>query len=555
MRVGYSYLRYSSPAQEDGDSIRRQTALTRAWCEKHGVTLDTTTTYTDRGKSAYHGRHRESGVLANFLADVEAGRIPRGSVLVVENLDRISRENPWDAVPLLCGIVNAGISVVTLSPSEVVYERGRDLTGLLLAVVEFGRGHSESASKADRLTAVWDEKKKQARNGGSIVTRRVPGWTKVVEGKIVPIGSRVKIIRQVFAWACEGVGLSVIVKRLTEKKVEPFGRSKAWSKAYLHKIIAGRAVLGEYQPIKNGQPDGEVIPGYYPVVIDEATWHRAQGALASRKDGKGRIGQKVACLFSGLLRDARSGSKMLIAWQSQGSGNGKRRRRVLLSADAMEGRCSSVSFPHDDVFEPEILRRLREVSVADVTGGPAEVESSKLAAERTGVEARIRTIEEQMEDTGAEVDCAPLVRLLRKLETRRQELLKQEAAARQKEANPTGAAWREARTLLDVARDETSRLRLRSLLRTAIEEVYVLVVRRTACLRLAAVQVFFRTGGVRHYLIGYKAAGRGREGDCWSLSFADALGGDDLDLRRADHVNRLLRVLESIDLSALPKSE
>src|SRR5262245_13937593 len=131
MRIGYSYLRYSSPQQGDGDSIRRQTKGTVEWCKRHDVQLDTTRTYQDRGRSAYHGRHRKAGgALAAFLGDVETGQIPSGSVLVVENLDRLSRKNPWQAVPLLCSLVNAGISVVTLSPGEVVYERGNDLTAL-----------------------------------------------------------------------------------------------------------------------------------------------------------------------------------------------------------------------------------------------------------------------------------------------------------------------------------------------------------------------------------------------------------------------------------------
>src|SRR4051794_16663450 len=99
MQTGYSYLRYSSPQQGDGDSIRRQTKITADWCKRHDVQLDTSRTYLDRGRSAYHGRHRQKGgALAAFLAEVEAGHISRGSILILENLDRLSRENPWDAI-------------------------------------------------------------------------------------------------------------------------------------------------------------------------------------------------------------------------------------------------------------------------------------------------------------------------------------------------------------------------------------------------------------------------------------------------------------------------
>ena len=123
-RIAYSYLRYSSPQQGDGDSVRRQTAAAAAWCKRHpNVRLDLDKRMEDRGYSASDGSHIEKGALGQFLAAVAAGDITPGSILIVENLDRLSREDPWDAIPMLCKLVNAGITVVTLAPSEFTYER------------------------------------------------------------------------------------------------------------------------------------------------------------------------------------------------------------------------------------------------------------------------------------------------------------------------------------------------------------------------------------------------------------------------------------------------
>src|SRR5262249_37933448 len=123
MRTGYSYLRYSSPAQREGDSVRRQTTNAAAWCKRHNVALDDKRNYLDEGKSAYHGKHRQDGgALKAFLDDIKRGAIKAGSVLIIESLDRLSRENPWDAVPLLCEIVNAGVDVAALSPSEMLFK-------------------------------------------------------------------------------------------------------------------------------------------------------------------------------------------------------------------------------------------------------------------------------------------------------------------------------------------------------------------------------------------------------------------------------------------------
>ncbi len=49
MPTAYSYLRFSSVEQAKGDSIRRQTEATVAWCERNRVGLDHTLTLRDEG--------------------------------------------------------------------------------------------------------------------------------------------------------------------------------------------------------------------------------------------------------------------------------------------------------------------------------------------------------------------------------------------------------------------------------------------------------------------------------------------------------------------------
>jgi DNA invertase Pin-like site-specific DNA recombinase len=545
-RLGYSYLRYSSPQQGDGDSVRRQTKLAAEWCKCHGVTLDTHRAYQDHGRSAYHGRHRKAGgALAAFLAEVEAGQIPAGSVLIVENLDRLSRENPWDAVPLLCNIVNAGISVVTLSPSETLYERGRDLTALVLAVVEFGRGHSESESKARRMAEVWGERRRRTREEGAVMTGRLPAWIEERGGKLRLVPSRAAVVRRMFQMALEGKGLTRIVGEL--KGTPAWGRSGAWSKAYVHKILSGEAVLGVYQPTRGGKPDGDPLPHYFPQVVDEVTWDRVQVLLAGRKDKRGPVGKKVATLFGGLLWDARTRGRMQIAWQTRGPKGKRSKRRVLVPAGAMEGREACVSFPNE-VFEGAVLRLLSEVSVKSVLGKEPAGDTGALAAELAAVEARLRQLEEALQDV--DEDAPTLARVVARLDERRRSLQKKHAEARQKEASPQAAAWAEARTLFEVAKDEATRLRLRDLLRQIIDEVRVLVVPRRSH-RLCAVQVFFKGDGHRDYLIHYQAAGYNRPGGCWARSLNDVAKLGTLDLRRPEDTAQLEEALLAVPLEPL----
>src|SRR5262249_11312853 len=80
--VAYSYVRFSDKKQAKGDSLRRQEALRDAWLARNPrVTLDTSLTLRDLGKSAYSGAHRNNPdrhALALFLRCVETGRVRPG---------------------------------------------------------------------------------------------------------------------------------------------------------------------------------------------------------------------------------------------------------------------------------------------------------------------------------------------------------------------------------------------------------------------------------------------------------------------------------------------
>jgi len=83
--VAYSYVRFSSPEQAKGDSLRRQFELRDAWVKRTGAILDNSLTLRDEGVSAFNGTHRgnpDRHALAAFLELVRSGRIARGSYLV-----------------------------------------------------------------------------------------------------------------------------------------------------------------------------------------------------------------------------------------------------------------------------------------------------------------------------------------------------------------------------------------------------------------------------------------------------------------------------------------
>ena len=119
MPIAYSYIRFSSTEQLKGDSLRRQSDLSKNYAEANGLELDTKLNLRDLGISAFDKSNLNKGALGQFLKLVEDGMIARGSYLLVESLDRLSRDKVMDALGIFLNILNAGIIIVTMADNQV----------------------------------------------------------------------------------------------------------------------------------------------------------------------------------------------------------------------------------------------------------------------------------------------------------------------------------------------------------------------------------------------------------------------------------------------------
>ena len=88
----YLSSRISDKKQKTGKGLERQTQWAQDWCQRRGIPLDDTLTFSDPGQSAFRGKNHLTGALSLFLKACEQGRIKPGSFLIVENLDRLSHE-------------------------------------------------------------------------------------------------------------------------------------------------------------------------------------------------------------------------------------------------------------------------------------------------------------------------------------------------------------------------------------------------------------------------------------------------------------------------------
>jgi DNA invertase Pin-like site-specific DNA recombinase len=139
----------------DGRSLKRQEEAAKAYCERHGLTLDERT-FTDLGVSGYHGADAKGGQLGSFLAMVKEGRIPKKSVLIVENIDRLSRLPPHEANEIVTAIVKAGVDIATTSPEHLYTANNIHQFDVWLPLqMAQCLAAEESRKKSDRCTDAW----------------------------------------------------------------------------------------------------------------------------------------------------------------------------------------------------------------------------------------------------------------------------------------------------------------------------------------------------------------------------------------------------------------
>ena len=172
----YSYARFSSKEQGEGDSERRQIEAAEEFAKSKGMVLDDTLRMIDRGLSGYKGTNLKKGALGIFLEKVKSGEVAEGSVLVVENIDRLTRAAPSDAFEtIVTGLLKQGIIIEMLSPRFTFTRDSVDSGGIWPLMAYMVMAYDESKKKAGRIEAFWEGKRRIA-SKDQMLTSRAPAW-------------------------------------------------------------------------------------------------------------------------------------------------------------------------------------------------------------------------------------------------------------------------------------------------------------------------------------------------------------------------------------------
>lgn len=415
----YSYLRFSTPEQMKGDSTRRQTVLAREYAQSHGMELDDKLTFRDLGVSAFRGKNAETGMLAEFLEAVRKGIVPPGSFLLVESLDRISRQAARKALRVLEEICEEGVTVVTLADGREYTRESLDSDpmSLIMSLLVFIRANEESVTKSRRLKAAWTGKRERATS--EPLTSKCPGWVRLDKGtgkwEIIP--ERAAVVQRVFRESLEGRGQHTITQGLNRDSIPVFGKAGHWHRSYVAKLLSNPSVMGTYVPHALEWQEGkrtrralDPIPGYFPAVVDAETYQRAQAIrmdAASPQRGR-HAGKELKNIFGGLLRCSECGGSMVLV------NKGERSRPYVVCAKAKTGAGCSYKAVRYERLESSLLDHAPQL-LAIIPGGGSE-EGEEVQAELDRVEANLDAADDYLIQLGEDYRNTRLRTLLTQIQ-------------------------------------------------------------------------------------------------------------------------------------------
>jgi DNA invertase Pin-like site-specific DNA recombinase len=505
-RRAFSYLRISTAEQRLGHGIHRQLEASRAYALEHGLELQEGDVLTDEGVSAFKGANVVEGNLGRFLAAVRAGKVEPGSTLIIESLDRLSRQEVTKSLEPFLAIINAGITIVTLTDKRVYAPGKTEMVELMMSIMIMSRAHEESTTKSLRIGASWAEKRRTADTRK--LTAQGPGWVRLSRDRksFEVIESRAATVRRIFDYSAAGIGYYTITRRLNAEGVPTFGRSGGWHNSSVAKVLSNRAVLGEFQAhrVINGRriPEGDPVQDYFPAIIDEALFYRAQSARSLRRmRGAGRRGPGYSNLFSGLLRCAYCGSRL--RFENKGPGRGV----TYLACDAFRrGLCDAGPWRYEH-FERSFLRWVYEVDLGSVMSDEARSgRREELEQEVLVLQGKLTDVRDRMERTyellshGAA--SAFVAEKLRDVESER-ERLEAELREREVERDAIGHASRDAQDIHELVEkirgsDDEDTYRLRAAvagrLRSVVSSILVAPHGRAPAME-SAIERLAREGG------------------------------------------------------------
>ena len=208
--------------------------------------------------------------------------------------------------------MESGVAVVTLSDGKEYTEKSLDEDPLALfaSILIFVRAHEESLIKGRRVRAAWENKRNQAVENGTPLTKRTPSWLILgANGKLRLDPKKAAIVRRIFAMTLKGLGQHAVAEMFNKEKVKTLNGATYWHRSTVKKTLENPAAVGrliahrvEYEDGRKVRKPVIEVEGHFPPVVSPETWRRAQDMRGKASQPSPKGPSALQNILAGLAR-------------------------------------------------------------------------------------------------------------------------------------------------------------------------------------------------------------------------------------------------------------
>jgi hypothetical protein len=261
----------------------------------------------DLGVSAFKSKNSDEGSLGTFIEGVKTGKIPKGIVLCVESLDRITRDNVTTAINLISNILMLGIDIGLVNEDKILSQSYIDKNPfeLIISVTYLIRGHDESNTKSIRVRDSIQRNIAKVKQGiPCALGGLLPDWIRYDKpsNSFKLDNDKASMVKKIFGLYLQGISSPSIVKKLNQDKdIKRTFRPNGIRSLLRNKQTVGTMTIG-----------GSYYEGYLPAVIDANDFNRVQLLLDNNKSKHGKHNGNVNNLFNGIIYCAKCGAALAV---------------------------------------------------------------------------------------------------------------------------------------------------------------------------------------------------------------------------------------------------
>ncbi|WP_167519806.1 recombinase family protein [Enterobacter cancerogenus] len=310
MCVAIGYMRYSSKLQGGGSTIHRQKSLINKWVEDqkthHGKVYEVKF-YTDKGLSGWTGENLLAGALGRLIEEVETGGYPEGTPIILESIDRLSRQGHEEATAILRRLTSTGCVVHSILDRQVIHRSDlKTFIGAMQIIAVAERGREESDIKSERVSSSKKRNYELAKLGKKLVTKNLPGWIYLDQkGKMQIDPVKQKLVQEIFEMRLAGHTYQGIAEAMTNRGEPVLNERKGaqrWLPNSIRTLLHSRSVIGVL-PASKVNEEYKEIEDYFPSAITKDLFYAVNdlNVPAVRSREKKQYPETVF-LFKGLVK-------------------------------------------------------------------------------------------------------------------------------------------------------------------------------------------------------------------------------------------------------------